>query len=172
MIRKQYPSREKIREHLEYDPDTGLFVRAKDVMKGQYRKIFAARKGDPAGFLHPDGYTYIKLDGIYYSAHRLAWIVCHGALTEVDIDHRDGDKSNNRIANLRNVEHKTNIQNVKKPQANNKTGFLGVSKHGDRFIAAIGSEGKTKHLGIFATPEEAHTVYIQAKRKLHEGCTI
>jgi hypothetical protein len=42
----------------------------------------------------------------------------------------------------------------------------------DGFVARIVSEGRRTYLGIFETPEAAHEAYVQAKRELHQGCTI
>jgi hypothetical protein len=54
----------------------------------------------------------------------------------------------------------------------NKVGLLGVSAAGNRWRATIVVNGKQKHLGCFATPEEAHTAYLAAKREWHRGCTV
>ena len=83
----------RLRELLSYDPDTGLFRWSKN--KG------SKDAGELAGCVSPKGYILIGIDGCLYLAHRLAWLYVHGEFPEKDIDHRDQDKSNNRICNLR-----------------------------------------------------------------------
>jgi hypothetical protein len=88
------------------------------------------------------------------------------------IDHRDGDGLNNRWLNLRCATYKINNQNQRAPRSDNKSGFLGVCAHKNRFYAYIKIGDKVKNLGAFLTAEEAHEAYLAAKRKHHEGCTI
>lgn len=159
---------EAIRRALAYCPDTGRLIRA----NGCWRKGLI---GMPAGGLHRgSGYMTVSVDGRSYMAHRVVWILVHGSVpVDAEIDHIDGVKSNNRIENLRLVDSATNLQNQRVPYKNNKTGFLGVSKtRTGRFHASIQIGGKQLHLGLYATPEEAHTAYISAKRKLHTGGTL
>ena len=75
---------------------------------------------------------------------------------------------------MREAANKINAQNQRKAQKRNQTRLLGVSWHKGRSMwqAGIRYQGKFKYLGLFTTPEEAHQAYIEAKRKLHEGCTI
>jgi HNH endonuclease len=107
-------------------------------------------------------------------AHRLAWLVYYGVWPAEQLDHVNGDKLDNRIANLREVSNQTNNQNHRKAKKNSKTGFLGVvhEKRGDGYVAYLRVAGRTKNLGTYRTPEEAHSVYLREKRRLHEGCTI
>ncbi len=65
-----------------------------------------------------------------------------------------------------------NCENLRKARKDSRTGLLGASWAGYSFVATIQVRGKKKHLGSFATAEEAHAAYLEAKRKLHEGCTI
>ena len=88
------------------------------------------------------------------------------------IDHINCDKSDNRIANLRDITLTENLQNKTKPNISNKTGLLGVYKAGNKYKALIGINYKNKHLGTYVTKEEAHDAYLVAKRNLHSGCTI
>lgn len=105
-------------------------------------------------------------------AHRLAWLYIYGKWPQNELDHLDGNRANNKIANLRDAGDVLNSQNRRSPNKNNGVGLLGVSRHGLRFKAMIGVNWKIKYLGIFDTKEEAHAVYVKAKRKLHAGCTI
>ena len=89
-----------------------------------------------------------------------------------EIDHVNGDRGDNRIANLRDVDHKTNSQNERRARAINTSGFLGVSKQGNKWQASIRHGGKQLYLGLFAAKEEAHSAYLAAKRLLHAGNTL
>ena len=97
-----------------------------------------------------------------------------GRWPQKSIDHINGDGSDNRWANLRDVDQKTNAQNLREAHADNKAGLLGVHKGRKyaRWKAAIYVDGKTKKLGLFESAEAAHAAYVEAKRLLHAGCTI
>ncbi len=85
-----------------------------------------------------------------------------------EVDHRDGDGLNNRRSNLRIATRSQNECN-KGVQKNNTSGFRGVSffkPHG-KWKAQIVLNGKARHLGYFATPEEAHAAYVAAQPLFH-----
>lgn len=157
---------ERLREAIEYDPETGDF---------RWRIGLSRRvcPGAPAGFI-VDGYRRIGLDGKRYWAARLAWLYVHGVHPTGQIDHIDGDPLNNRISNLRDVSHAVNQQNQRRAHHQNKLGMLGVveDKRSGKFLARIFVNGKTKFLGSYRDPAEAQQAYIEAKRALHAGCTI
>jgi len=103
----------------------------------------------------------------------MAWLYMTGSWPAAEIDHRNGNKSDNRWENLRDVQPVVNQQNKRRAQSNSKTGFLGVMVSGDgRFCARIRVNGRNKHLGSFRSPELAHAAYLMAKRELHEGGTL
>jgi len=156
---------ERLREVLDYEPETGVFTRL--VAKRGYRA------GGVSGSIMKIGYVEIGVDGGRYLAHRLAWLWVYGVLPTGHIDHIDGDKSNNRITNLRDVERAVNMQNLRTARRDNTScGLLGVHPNRKRWAAQIIVKGVTYHLGTFDTPEQAHQVYIGAKRLIHPGCTI
>ena len=110
-----------------------------------------------------------------FSAHRLAWLYVTGDWPVGVIDHINGDRTDNRFENLRDVTQKTNSENLRGPQKRTASRFLGVHaqrRKSTRFLAQIVTDGKLKHLGSFSTPEPAHEAYLAATRRLHEGCTI
>lgn len=156
-----------LRERLLYDPSTGLFTWR--VTAGSRRAL-----GDAAGTVDSRGYLVIRVGGKQRSAHRLAWLYVHGVWPDFHIDHIDGNKLNNRIANLRDVSVSVNLQNQKRPRSNSSSGLLGVSlcRQTGKWLAGIGINGRRKALGRFDSPEQAHAVYLEAKRRLHAGCTI
>lgn len=154
---------EQVAEKLDYHEKTGIFTRNSGV-----------RKGMEAGSLHYEGYIKIYLFGHYVSAHRLAWLFVHKEMPIMSIDHINGNKSDNRICNLRLATGRQNSENRVGPSKANTTGFLGVTrtKCNKRFVAQISVAGKTKHIGTFDTPQIAYEKYLEAKRKHHEFCSI
>ena len=159
------PTDEALRQAVSYDPNSGVFIRREKT--GQNVKV-----GSIAGFVDKQGYRRIRVGGITYQAHRLAWQYIHGAVPCGSIDHINGQRDDNRIENLRLVDHSTNLENQKRARSDNSIGVLGVRKMGKKFDARITVKGKTKSLGTFETVEEAASAYLEAKRKLHKGCTI
>ncbi len=157
---------EEIRKVLAYDPLTGEFRRVK--------RCRGVRLGRTAGHCRKGDYLRLQVLNKFYLGHRLAWAVFYGTWPDGQIDHRDGDKQNNRIKNLRDVSRSANQQNMRKASTRSTTGYLGVSK-GRRegtWYSAIRAQGVSQYLGMFDSPEKAHAAYVAAKRRLHEGCTI
>lgn len=152
----------RLRELLHYDPQTGVFTWVKTTSN-------RAKVGAPAGGHNGNGYIRISIDGRYHYAHRLAWLWVHGDFPAAEIDHKDGDRSNNRIGNLRMAEHRENSQN-QALRSTNKSGFHGVSRHANtgKWVASIHVRGKKKHLGLYAMPEAAAQAYLRAKAQMHE----
>lgn len=154
----------RLRHLFFYDPLTGAFTRAVGVKGG--------RAGAGAGHLKDNGYIHFSVDGKKYGAHRLAWLFVHGEMPPGDIDHIDGNRANNAIANLRSVDRSTNLENIRSAKSHNKsTRLLGAYpvSGSDSYCSKIQVRGKSMHLGCFATAEEAHSAYIAAKSNLHAG---
>ncbi len=154
---------ERLWQLLDYDDQTGLFCWRIDRSR-------TAKVGEMAGNV-VDGYIKIMVDGKTYTAGRLAVLYMTGAFPSAEVDHIDTDRANNRWRNLRDVPHVTNTENRQRANASNKTGLLGVSQHhrSGRFRSRIMVDGKIRQLGWYDTPEEAHAVYVAAKRELHAG---
>ena len=159
-------SYDRLREVLDYDPNTGIFT-------WKIRMARCVRIGDVAGCVEKRiGYTTIGIDGDIHRAHRLAWFYTTGKWPVKLIDHINGQKSDNRFANLREVFEDGNSQNIRKPNKRNKSGFLGVIRFQNKWRASITVNGKTRRIGDYDTPEEAHQAYLSAKREYHAACTI
>ena len=156
---------EHVRNVLDYNPETGNFF---------WRKKVAQRVqiGDFAGSKHHSGYLSIFTLGKSHRAHRLAWMHYYGEMPPKYIDHINGRRDDNRIVNLRAATATLNVENRRTAQKGSASGLLGVARNGNNWQAYIGVCGKPTYLGTFKTPEEAHQVYLEAKRKLHAGCTI
>lgn len=157
---------DELRAAIAYDPETGVFTRIKSYGR--------SKAGTVLGSKTAQGYLSVSFKGQLTSAHRLAWFYVHGVMPSSPIDHINGDRADNRIENLRCGGYTANNQNRLKPQRNNTSGFLGVgwNPQNKKWRAQITVNNQTKHLGHYDTPEEAHEVYLAAKRKYHKGCTI
>jgi hypothetical protein len=146
---------------VDYNPLTGVFVN-----KVSRRK---SRAGQVAGTSHNGGYRLIKVDRKNYLAHRLAWFYVHGKWPDHQIDHINGDKKDNRIANLRQATCSENMQNIRLAQKRSKSGVRGVSwvASRSRWVAQISVGGKQKNLGRFDDIEAAINAYQQARTIFH-----
>jgi hypothetical protein len=157
-------TQEELKKNVSYDPETGIFAR----LIACHGKV---KIGDIVN--KPDqGYYKISVNSKVYLAHRLAWLYMTGSFPTGSIDHIDGIKTNNKWSNLRDVTRRTNAQNVSTARADNVTGLLGAHyrKEDDRYSSCIQiSNGSKIYLGIFDSAEEAHSTYMEAKRKYHEG---
>lgn len=156
-------SKRRLRELLSYDPDTG---------KVTWRKTGPGRRANlQAGCKRSDGYIDIEIEGVTCKAHRLAWLLHYGEWSAGELDHKNRDKADNRISNLRLATKSQNCGNAGR-QKNNVSGFKGVyfkkaRSHLPRpWVAQIMKEGKSNHLGCFASAEEAHAAYIVAANRL------
>jgi hypothetical protein len=149
---------------LHYAPTTGLFT--------YKRKSHRRAVGQLAGRADAKGYFRIRLFGREFKSHRLAWLLTYGVWPVAEIDHINGIPGDNRLKNLRAVDAMANGQNRRKAQKNNRTGLLGVCPAKNGFRAQIKAYGVIHASAVFATPEEAHTAYITAKRRLHPAGTL
>lgn len=159
-------TQERLKSVLDYNPETGVFVWKEWRGGTAYAGTVAGRTSN--------GYVGISVDRRRYPAHRLAWLYVTGGWPVDEIDHINGSKADNRWANLRQADRVLNNQNRRVAHRGSEVNFLGVARvsNGTKFRAAIRTNGKLRHLGTFATPEQAHAVYLDAKRREHAGCTI
>ena len=148
---------DRLKMLVHYDSSTGQFT---------WRlKRRRCRPGDPTGCVARNGYVVVRLDNVLHYAHRLAWLYEQGRWPAEQLDHINGDRTDNRIANLREVTNAQNAQNQKR--RNNTSGFPGVRRENSKWLAEIKVQYKPIRLGLFDTPEAAHAAYLAAKQKLH-----
>jgi len=154
----------ELREFLDYDPATGVFT---------WRVSLASnvKPGSVAGCVMSNGYRAIRIRGVGYKAHRLAWLFVHGDWPQGVIDHISKDKTDNRISNLRDVPQNMNSHNQRECGRKSRVGLLGVGyfKRTGKYRADIQVNGRSLHLGSFDTPEAAQAAYFAAKQELHAG---
>lgn len=145
----------EILDFLEYR-DGGLFWKVSPAN--------AVSVGQRFGCLGKDGYRRGEFRGAHYLEHRLVFAKHYGNFRG-SIDHIDGNPQNNKIENLRLCSQARNIQNSKLSLASS-TGKRGVSRCGKRYRAYIWVNNKQKHLGVFATKEEAAEVANTTRKNL------
>jgi len=158
------PSQEEIMNALNYDKDTGVLT---------WKKRQRVKEGAIAGVLFKNGYIRLGINGKLYSAHRVAWVFHYGSIDEnMQIDHINGIRHDNRICNLRLVSHKENHRN-KKLTCINKAGFNGVrfQEKKNSYVATITIDRKVKYLGSFKNIEDAISARKEANIKygFHEN---
>lgn len=141
-----------IRDVVRYCPDSvsGLVWSVNVNSRARVDKPALAAK-DGRGYCN-GFYKYVNL-----KAHRVVWFLHHGTMPDC-IDHIDGNRSNNRIENLRAVTRQENSQNCV---------GKGYTVQGGKYIAQITVRGKCLVLGRFSTPERARAEYLRAKRMYH-----
>lgn len=121
-------------------------------------------RGEEVGSANSKGYLGTSIRKQYIAIHRAVWIMHFGEIPfGFMIDHKNGQKTDNRIENLRLASPSLNSQNRLFAHKNSLTGFLGVKKVKRRYQARIQAGKSRVNLGMFASPEEAHAAYIQAK---------
>lgn len=143
---------------LGYDPDTGIFTRR--VARGRYPA------GSVAGCSDHYGYQVIRIDDVLYKAHRLAWLYMTGEWPHDDIDHINGQPSDNRFSNLRQASAAQNLAN-RGLQKNNTTGVTGVywERSSGKWMAGIMVGQRSINLGLHETFEGARSARRRAEEK-------
>lgn len=134
---------EEMREHWSYDPETGVFIN-----KSRNR---------PANAKDANGYIKLTkgINGRNYQfyAHRAAWLMHYGSLDpKLHIDHLNGDRSDNRIENLRLGTVSQNMKN-RRMFSSNKSGATGVIWNSRRNKWEVQICGK--HRGLFEDFDDA-----------------
>lgn len=139
---------ERLRELVNYNPDTGEFTWAKS--------RFGARKGDICGRINNYGYREIGVDYRLYNAHRLAWLYMTGSFPKAGVDHINRIRNDNRWCNLREANQSQNSANVAIKKSNT-SGHTGVvwDKDRNKWRVQIRIKGKKTNLGRFDNFDDA-----------------
>jgi len=154
---KKIITQKELKEYIAYNEVTGAFVRIKNSTENRHDICsFPETK-------HSEGYSYFKILKTRKLSHQWAFLYCMGYIP-IEIDHINGDRTDNRICNLRDVSHKENMKNLKISKKNT-SGVVGVTwnKNANKWQAQICIEKRYIHLGTFVNFNEAVNV-----RKLAE----
>jgi hypothetical protein len=153
-------TQKELKKLLHYDPDTGIFLWRKPSKR--------IRDNLVAGTTHKTGYIEIRVKGKKYKAHRLAWLYTHGEWPKCNIDHINQNRSDNRIKNLREANHKENSKNAGMYK-NNTSGVMGVrltkGKIKRKWRAVICVNRRSIHVGYFEDKFEAICARKSAENK-------
>lgn len=159
----------KLREYLQYDAQTDGFVWLKRF--GNSR----VKVGNSAGWLDKvKGYVRIMVTGKKYLAHRLWWSLTHGTWPKSQIDHINGERSNNRLDYLRDVSSQENSHNRQKLSSKNTSGYYGIcwDAQTQKWRAAIVLNIKKMYLCLYATALEASAACEQVKLRYHPTAPV
>ncbi len=139
---------------LHYDPVTGVFT-----WRTVSSKMSRAKVGAVAGYRRGSGYWVVRVDQVCYHAHNLAWLYVHGVFPNGILDHKDRNKINNSIDNLRIATHSQNMANI--PHS-------GISYHktSGLWLVRVQKDHKRHQVGYFKTESEACAAYILKKSEL------
>lgn len=148
----------KIQEFISYNPETGAMT---------WKKVLGNRTqaGSACGAnVDSKGYNRVCFDKKQYRAHRIAWAIFYGEEPIKQVDHINGDKTDNRIVNLRLATNTENSRNAKCSR-NNSSGKTGVTYHRNakKWVAQIVVNRKNHYLGLFDKKEDAIKTRIQAE---------
>lgn len=153
-----------VRDKYNYDATTGELT---------FRNRRSGRLDNhQVGHLDRKGYRKLRAFGICTGVHRIVWLHFYGKWPAHHIDHINGNKTDNRIANLRDVPLIVNAQNRPRPLSNNKLGVAGVRLRRGRYRAEIEINGRTVSLGTFDTVQQAQAAYLSAKSHHHPGFVV
>lgn len=155
-------SAELARQLISYDPDTGAMTwkhRDRSLCPSDWAwKACNTRFAGKPALVSADstGHLYGGILGKRYPAHRIAWLIVYGEHPRGEIDHINGDPSDNRICNLRDVLHSENLKN-QRFRSTNTSGVMGVSwnKRELKWRAYIHGDNREKHIGYFINLEDA-----------------
>lgn len=161
---------EFLREALHYDSTAGTLTwRARPrhhFLRDQDHSLWNNRFAGIEAFcgIDGDGYRFGLINRKRYSAHRVIWAIVQGVWPTSEIDHKNGNRDDNRLENLRECSSRQNKANTRLYRS--RTGLKGAfHKTAGSFQAAIRIDGKKTYLGSFPTAEEAHAAYACAARQ-------
>lgn len=169
---KKLPTIEYLNECFDYNHETGVLVwkqRPIDHFPSK-RAMHAWRArwpGRSAGTVNTFGHMAVGLQrecGQQVLVHRLIWIMFNGPIPDgYQIDHIDGNPSNNKLGNLRLATNRQNAVNCKRKTGKKFSRNLrGTYPKGTKWQSGITVHGRHVYLGTFNTPEEAHEAYKKA----------
>lgn len=158
-------TQERLKQLIHYNHLTGVMTWLNN------KEVAPAVRGKVVTNKTNHGYGRIGIDKHVYLQHRIAWLYHYGEWPKQVVDHIDGNKQNNMISNLRDIDFKSNVRN-QRLNKNNKLGLMGVVARGKKFAANIYVDRKPIYLGLFETAQDARQAYLAAKAKFHPNCLV
>lgn len=159
-------------KYLTYCPEDGTLIWKQRDFSGQphpnlrwgWNKKFAGKK---AGIIDNQGYLSIRIWAVHYGGHRIIWEMHYGPIPAgMQIDHINRQRADNRLENLRLATHGQNTMNCG-ARKTNSSGYKGVYRRKNRWIASIQANNSRKYLGSFKTKEEAYDAYCKKADEVH-----
>lgn len=147
---------EELNQYFRYDPETGN-IYWKINPPGKITYLVGCR----VGTLNTNGYLFFRFKRKHYLVHRVAWMLVNKEWPKNLIDHINGDKTDNRLTNLRAANCSQNKANAVKYKCNT-SGFKGVQKDRNKWRAGIRHNGKFHSLGSYSCKKEAARAYNRA----------
>lgn len=153
-------TRKQLMSTLDYNPSTGILT-------WKIHPSRAVKAGDKVTNTSSHGYIRVKIQGREYLAHRLIWLYVYGYLPKC-IDHIDRNRSNNKLANLREATYQNNSHNMG-PRKKGSSKYKGVCwcKRRSRWQAEITIRGYCKYLGHYKVEQDAALAYNKAAKRFH-----
>lgn len=169
------PSSEYLRSRLSYNAETGELcwlpkpapVCSTKLAQSYVTRWNARRAGKPAGV--QAGKVRVSIDWRNYLAHRLIWEMVHSEEPDC-VDHINGDQTDNRLVNLRNISQALNNRNCKL-RRDNQSGCVGVYWDKSRRVwrVYLTDKGKTEYIGAFKALDDA--IVARRGRQINHGFT-
>jgi hypothetical protein len=153
-MKSSLPPLDVLRQLLDYNPETGILTwkfRPRKFCKTDHEQVRWNKRfsGKQAGLKAKDGYLVMCVLNKQYKAHRVCWSLHWGREPQGQIDHINGDKTDNKINNLRDVSARENATNRKRI-SRNKSGYTGVSQGSfGKWLAYISTKEDRLFLGSF-----------------------
>lgn len=160
MVKAPNMTAEELRDAFNYDPNTGDLC-------WKIRPANNVKVGVPIRAKNTSGYYHVGFRRRVYVVHRLIWFMTYDEWPELEIDHINCDKLDNRLENLRLASKGQNLTNI--PKSDGRTSkYKGVcwKKSNKCWTAQISHEGKCIWLGHFDNEYDAHVAYCEAAKRL------
>ena len=166
MFIKPTPPQAFLAECFDYSPDIGALTwkarpRTHFLTESKWKRHLSLDVGREAGTLNTHGYRVVRLtyggSAGLFPVHRVIWTLLNATDASV-VDHINGDRSDNRLTNLRELSQSENVR--KKAPA--KDGLRGAhfDKARGKWLSQIRVDGSQQFLGRFDTEQEAHEAYL------------
>lgn len=154
------PEQKYLEECIDYNLEDGLaYWRIRPLHHfgsvGKQNNFNSRYSGNLINSKDDKNYIIVGIDKKYYKLHRIIWKLVYGEEPKYFIDHINGDASDNRIENLRDLDNTFNQRNHNKLSTNNTSGYIGVSPSKDKWLATIKKDRETIRVGLYDNVDEA-----------------